>query len=40
VKVAILAVGVGSRIQEEREIKPKPMVEIGGARRDPTSSWR
>ena len=29
-KVAILAGGVGSRIQEETEIKPKPMVEIGG----------
>ena len=39
-KVAILAGGVGSRIQEETKIKPKPMVEIGGARRDPTSSWR
>jgi glucose-1-phosphate cytidylyltransferase len=30
VKVAILAGGLGSRIQEETEIKPKPMVEIGG----------
>jgi len=30
VKVAILAGGVGSRIQEETEVKPKPMVEIGG----------
>jgi glucose-1-phosphate cytidylyltransferase len=30
VKVAILAGGVGSRIQEETETKPKPMVEIGG----------
>jgi glucose-1-phosphate cytidylyltransferase len=30
VKVAILAGGVGSRISEETEIKPKPMVEIGG----------
>jgi glucose-1-phosphate cytidylyltransferase len=29
-KVAILAGGLGSRIQEETEIKPKPMVEIGG----------
>jgi glucose-1-phosphate cytidylyltransferase len=29
-KVAILAGGVGSRIQEETEVKPKPMVEIGG----------
>jgi glucose-1-phosphate cytidylyltransferase len=30
VKVAILAGGLGSRIQEETEAKPKPMVEIGG----------
>jgi glucose-1-phosphate cytidylyltransferase len=30
VKVAILAGGVGSRISEETESKPKPMVEIGG----------
>lgn len=29
-KVAILAGGVGSRLAEETEIKPKPMVEIGG----------
>jgi glucose-1-phosphate cytidylyltransferase len=29
-RVAILAGGVGSRISEETEIKPKPMVEIGG----------
>jgi glucose-1-phosphate cytidylyltransferase len=29
-KVAILAGGLGSRIQEETEVKPKPMVEIGG----------
>jgi glucose-1-phosphate cytidylyltransferase len=29
-KVAILAGGSGSRIQEETEVKPKPMVEIGG----------
>lgn len=29
-KVAILAGGVGSRIQEETEVEPKPMVEIGG----------
>ena len=28
-KVAILAGGVGSRLSEETEIKPKPMVEIG-----------
>jgi len=30
VKVAILAGGVGSRISEETEAKPKPMIEIGG----------
>jgi glucose-1-phosphate cytidylyltransferase len=30
VKVAILAGGVGSRLSEETEVKPKPMVEIGG----------
>jgi len=29
-KVAILAGGVGSRLAEETQIKPKPMVEIGG----------
>jgi glucose-1-phosphate cytidylyltransferase len=29
-KVAILAGGIGSRLAEETEIKPKPMVEIGG----------
>ena len=29
-KVVILAGGFGSRIGEETEIKPKPMVEIGG----------
>jgi glucose-1-phosphate cytidylyltransferase len=29
-KVAILAGGFGSRISEETEIRPKPMVEIGG----------
>jgi glucose-1-phosphate cytidylyltransferase len=29
-KVAILAGGMGSRIAEETDIKPKPMVEIGG----------
>jgi glucose-1-phosphate cytidylyltransferase len=28
-KVAILAGGVGSRLSEETQIKPKPMVEIG-----------
>jgi glucose-1-phosphate cytidylyltransferase len=30
VKVVILAGGYGSRLAEETEIKPKPMVEIGG----------
>jgi glucose-1-phosphate cytidylyltransferase len=30
VKVGILAGGYGSRLAEETEIKPKPMVEIGG----------
>lgn len=29
-KVVILAGGVGSRLSEETEIRPKPMVEIGG----------
>jgi glucose-1-phosphate cytidylyltransferase len=29
-QVAILAGGVGSRLSEETEVKPKPMVEIGG----------
>lgn len=29
-KVALLAGGVGSRLQEETEVRPKPMVEIGG----------
>jgi glucose-1-phosphate cytidylyltransferase len=29
-KVAILAGGVGTRLAEETELKPKPMVEIGG----------
>src|ERR1041385_3882029 len=29
-KVAILAGGTGSRLSEETETKPKPMVEIGG----------
>jgi glucose-1-phosphate cytidylyltransferase len=29
-KVVILAGGFGSRLTEETEIKPKPMLEIGG----------
>ena len=29
-KVAILAGGVGTRFAEETEVKPKPMIEIGG----------
>ena len=29
-KVVILAGGFGTRISEETELKPKPMVEIGG----------
>jgi glucose-1-phosphate cytidylyltransferase len=29
-KVVILAGGMGSRISEETDVKPKPMVEIGG----------
>jgi glucose-1-phosphate cytidylyltransferase len=30
VKVVILAGGLGTRISEESQVKPKPMVEIGG----------
>ena len=29
-KVAILAGGFGTRLAEETDVKPKPMVEIGG----------
>ena len=31
VKVVILAGGQGTRLAEETEIRPKPMVEIGGS---------
>ena len=29
-KVVILAGGLGTRLAEETEVKPKPMIEIGG----------
>lgn len=29
-KVVILAGGLGSRLSEETDVRPKPMVEIGG----------
>jgi len=29
-KVVILAGGIGSRLAEETESRPKPMIEIGG----------
>ena len=29
-KVVLLAGGFGTRISEETQLKPKPMVEIGG----------
>lgn len=30
IKVVILCGGFGTRLREQTEIKPKPMVEIGG----------
>ena len=30
-KVVILAGGLGTRISEESHLRPKPMIEIGGA---------
>ena len=29
-KVVILCGGLGTRLSEETEVKPKPMIEIGG----------
>jgi len=29
-KVVILAGGLGTRISEESDVRPKPMIEIGG----------
>ena len=29
-KVGILAGGLGSRLTEETDVRPKPMIEIGG----------
>ena len=29
-KVVLLAGGLGTRLSEETEIRPKPMIEIGG----------
>lgn len=32
-KVVILAGGLGTRISEESQLRPKPMIEIGGGAR-------
>ena len=29
-KVVVLAGGLGTRLSEETELKPKPMIEVGG----------
>ena len=31
-KAVILAGGLGARISEETDVKPKPMIEVGGRR--------
>ena len=36
-KVVILCGGLGTRLREETEFRPKPMVAIGGARSSGTS---
>ena len=37
-KAVILAGGMGTRLREETEFRPKPMVEIGG--RDKKEEWK